>query len=44
MSDPSATETAVDEASEPEDEGDVESHIGAPMDPTYLERLNEGTS
>jgi hypothetical protein len=44
MSDPSAIDTAIDEASEPEDEGEVEAYIGEPMDPTYLERLNEGTS
>jgi hypothetical protein len=27
-------------ASEPEDDGDYEAHIGAPLDPDYLARLS----
>ena len=44
MSDTTAVDGAIAEATEPEDDEEVEACIGEPMDPTYLERLDEETS
>ena len=43
MSDTSTVDYPVDEATELEDGGEAEDRIGEPLDPTYLERMNEGT-
>ena len=44
MSDTSAIDDTIAETTEPEDDEEVDGCIGAPMDPTYLERLSEETS